>query len=96
MGLRLFGFLGPAPGCLWWSKALLNFKGTWSLPGGRAVVQRTARAFVRQKPAHRAEVHRRAETHRKRKADPAVPKSQTGQSHSDHDLPKGSESDTLY
>ena len=32
VGLRLFGFLGPAPGCLWWGKALLNFKDAWVPP----------------------------------------------------------------
>ena len=47
VGLRLFGFLGPAPGCLWWSKALLNFKGTWN-PGylkscGRSTSRRPGR-----------------------------------------------------
>ena len=32
VGLRLFGFLGPAPGCLWWGEALLNFKAPWVPP----------------------------------------------------------------
>ena len=32
VGLHLFGFLEPASSCLWWSKALLNFKGTWVSP----------------------------------------------------------------
>ena len=55
--------------------------------GSIAVAQRTARAFVQQKPAHRAGVHRRAAT-REAQSRPGYARSQNRQGQSDHEVCK--------